>query len=268
MQEQPAFFVPTKRYRDELTFNVNEKGVVDVDTVKGCTLGMKGRPQGCYDLCYAAKIAKFRGYDFTQSVSRRVLRKAQLKAIERAIVTSGIPFVRIGCMGDPSHDWTLTAYVSHLLARVARVVIVTKHWQTARDFHYAELAAARVVLNTSVSALDTEAERNHRLEQYHRYQEYGTSALRVVTCDFNPEHPTGARLRAVQDELLAESNIIDTPLRVTAGYGLLGSGVIRARRVMDLNGEALVSQHDSRVYLGNCKACPEQCGLSFEKGTA
>ena len=47
-----------KRYAKRLTVDVNSKGVMDIDTVKGCSLGMKARPGvGCYDSCYANKLA-------------------------------------------------------------------------------------------------------------------------------------------------------------------------------------------------------------------
>ena len=61
-----------RRYRPILTAVENEKGVLDVDTVKGCTLGMSARPNGgCYNECYAFKIASRYNIDFTVAVSRR-----------------------------------------------------------------------------------------------------------------------------------------------------------------------------------------------------
>ena len=65
---------PMRRYSNVLTADVNDKGVLDVDVVKGCTAGMNARPgSGCYGACYAAKIAKYRGIDFSVSVTRLCL---------------------------------------------------------------------------------------------------------------------------------------------------------------------------------------------------
>ena len=62
-----------RRYSNTLTADVNAKGVLDVDTVKGCSAGMTARPDGgCYNACYAATIAKFRGIDFSTDVKRVV----------------------------------------------------------------------------------------------------------------------------------------------------------------------------------------------------
>ena len=59
-------------YKPVLTASENLKGVLDVDTVKGCYSGMRAYPvTGCYGACYAATTAKMYGRDFTIAVSRR-----------------------------------------------------------------------------------------------------------------------------------------------------------------------------------------------------
>ena len=46
-------------YKPVLTASENLKGVLDVDTVKGCSSGMAAYPgTGCYGACYAATTAK------------------------------------------------------------------------------------------------------------------------------------------------------------------------------------------------------------------
>jgi len=63
-----------KKYKAELAAAVNRKGVLDIDTVKGCSLGMAAHPNGgCYGLCYAYKMAKAYGFNFNESVSRRLI---------------------------------------------------------------------------------------------------------------------------------------------------------------------------------------------------
>lgn len=75
------------RLTENLTASVNIKGVIDVDTVKGCALGMKAHPDGgCYGVCYAAKTAKYLGYDFTKSVCRYP-RPKDMKEIARTVAS-------------------------------------------------------------------------------------------------------------------------------------------------------------------------------------
>ena len=60
-----------RHYEDAIAVSANRKGVIDVDTVKGCTLGMRAYPDGgCYGECYAAKIAARNGIAFDVSVNR------------------------------------------------------------------------------------------------------------------------------------------------------------------------------------------------------
>jgi hypothetical protein len=52
-----------RRYLPILTAVENQKGVLDVDTVKGCAIGMRVYPNGgCYGECYAAKTAARYGH--------------------------------------------------------------------------------------------------------------------------------------------------------------------------------------------------------------
>jgi hypothetical protein len=62
-----------RRYKPILTAVKNAKGVLDVDTVKGCSIGMAAYlGVGCYSECYAAKTAARYGIDFSMSVSRKM----------------------------------------------------------------------------------------------------------------------------------------------------------------------------------------------------
>ena len=141
-----------------LTVDVNGKGVLDIDTVKGCTAGIAAHgPKGCYQACYAASIAKFRGIDFSRATVRKVLNSAHARMIERAIKTAPLGFFRIGTMGDPCHAWRETVEVVEWLAPYATPIIITKHWKRASDDHLRRLVACGAIINTSVSALDSAA---------------------------------------------------------------------------------------------------------------
>lgn len=254
-----------RRYADILTADVNQKGVLDVDTVKGCTAGMNARPgTGCYGGCYAANITKFRGIDFTRAVARKVTSGAHARHIERAVAAAPEGFFRVGTMGDPSHAWEHTVAIIEWLAPLAVPVIVTKHWMVATDGQLSRLVGCGAVLNTSVSALDTPAELAHRERQITRYAALGgVSVARIVSCDFNTEDPEGAAMAKVQHRLFSLAPTLDNPLRVPRTHPLVQRGVIRVRSVRDLATLRTISIGEgSKTYLGHCSACPDKCGLA------
>jgi len=254
----------SRRYRDVLTADVNEKGVLDIDTVKGCTAGMSARPgTGCYGGCYAAKIAAFRGIDFARSVERHVKGSAHARQIERAVKAAPQGFFRIGTMGDPSHAWEHTVRVVEWLAPFATPVIVTKHWRTASDEQLTRLVTCGTVLNTSVSALDTPQELRHREGQIARYAALGgVSIARIVSCEFDRNHDDGKRMADVQDRLFTLRPTLDNPLRVPRTHDLVQRGVIRLKAVRDIATIRTMSLANDDTYVGHCSACPDQCGLS------
>lgn len=253
-----------RRYADVLTADVNEKGVLDVDTVKGCTAGMNARPgTGCYGGCYAANIARFRGIDFTQAVARKVDSAATARQIVRAVKAAPEGFFRVGTMGDPSHFWEHTVNVIEWLAPYAVPVIVTKHWRAATDEQFARLVEVGAVLNTSVSGLDTPQELRHREHQIDRYAALGgVSVARIVSCDFNRDTDEGRRMGEVQDRLFTLDPTLDNPLRVPQTHDLVQRGVIKVRRLMDLGTLRTISLANPDTYLGHCSDCPDKRGLT------
>jgi len=258
-----------KDYGDTLTADVNQKGVLDVDTVKGCTAGMNARPEaGCYGGCYAAKIAKFRGLNFAKAVKRVVKGRAHARRIEQAVKQAPEGFFRIGTMGDPSHAWEHTVRTVEWLSQFATPVIVTKHWLTATDDHLQRLVRKDAMLNTSVSALDTAAELRHRLRQIERYRAAGgVSVARVVSCAFNLGNPEGRRMAALQVSLFERTPVIDNPLRVPRSHKLVQAGVVLLEARVDLNvlRPVTVSVANGGAYVGHCGNCPDKCGLSSRK---
>lgn len=256
--------MPLRRYRDVLTADVNEKGVLDIDVVKGCTMGMAARPDGgCYNACYAATIAKFRGLDFTQAVVRKVHSAAQARQIERAVKSAPEGFFRIGTMGDPCHAWEETVETVEWLSPFAVPVIVTKHWYRATDKQFQRLISCGTVLNTSVSALDKANELRHREREMARYVALGGHSVpRVVSCEFNEAHPDGARMALIQRRLFAMPNMLDNPLRVARTHPLFVGGIIKLSVVKDLAAMRTISIARPNTYFGHCAGCPDKCGLS------
>jgi hypothetical protein len=253
-----------RRYQNLMTADVNEKGVLDVDTVKGCTAGMNARPgTGCYGGCYAANIARFRGIDFSVAITREVGSAANARAIERAVKAAPEGFFRIGTMGDPCHAWEHTVKTVEWLAPFAVPVIITKHWCVASDEQLARLVICGTVLNTSVSALDTPQELRHREKQIARYAGLGgVSVARIVSCDFDTSNDEGRAMAEVQARLFTLKPTLDNPLRVPRTHDLVKRGVIRVHPVFDINTIRSISLFNPNTYVGHCSACPDKCGLT------
>lgn len=251
-------------YKPRLTVSSNRKGVIDVDTVKGCTLGMKARPNGgCYGHCYANSTAELYGFDFPASVSRRI-EDREKPVIERQLLAHPATWFRIGNMGDPCHDWELTVEVCEWLGKLKTPVVVTKHWVAATDDHVRRMSAAGVVLNTSVSAMDTAAELRVRLREWRRATAAGMrSLLRIVSCRFG-DTDEGRRMAAIQAELFATAGelVIDNPLRIPATDPRVVAGDIIVDRHRNLGGGAWVSIENHSTYIGTCEDCPDQCGVA------
>lgn len=254
-----------KYYKDELTVEENQKGVLDLDTIKGCTLGCMNCEKGCWGLCYAYKIANFRGIDFTKSITRWLKTQKQMKEIGKKIFRSEKEFIRIGTMGDPCHNWDYTIRICKWIVNSKKpIVIITKHWIKMTDEQMKELGDMNVIINTSLSALDTDEQIEYRLEQYNRYKKYGPSVLRIISCDFNEETSEGKRMADIQKELFKNENIIDNPLRVPLSYQLVKDGIIRVKKIMDINSAVYMSKFNPDTYIGVCENCPEMCGINFK----
>lgn len=250
-------------YRGALTAEVNQKGVLDVDTVKGCTIGMRVRPGGgCYDECYAAKIATRYGIDFATSVSRKLM-PWDRSTIFKTVQDFSANWYRIGTAGDPCHDWDNTLDVCEFLQGTGKIpVIITKHWIALDDSHVSRLFALGAVVNTSTSGLDTDAETKHRVAQIERLRTAGIRSInRVVTASYGTSK-WAINAANKQEHLLSITPLIDNPLRVTKSNPRVVSGDIVIERHDDaVGGGKIISLHSPHAYLGTCANCPDQCGV-------
>jgi len=255
-----------KLYKPLLTATVNRKGVMDVDTVKGCAVGLGFYKGGCYGECYANKTATAYGIDFSMSVSRRLCSRNRLDVVA-AVSTHGATWYRIGVAGDPCHDWGNTVSVCEALAITAKQpVIVTKHWISASDKQLRRLAAVGAVFNTSTSGMDTEEEMAHRVEQIERVKAFGMrSVCRVVTCEFGATE-WGGVCAEKQRRLLSLAPVIDTPFRTTAKNERVKAGDILLANCSGSmgGGSRSVSLLNKSTYLGICDDCPDQCGAKHK----
>lgn len=254
-----------KRCSEKLAVAGNLKGVLDVDTVKGCTMGMKAYPKGgCYGLCYANTSATLYGFDFPVSVSRRPL-ESERKKLETTIRNHEASWFRIGNMGDPCHDWENLVETCEWLWQIKTPVIVTKHWKAISTAHLSRLVPCGVVFNTSISALDTPAEVKHRIKQWERIRDFGIrSIMRIVSCEFG-DTDRGRAMAAVQADLFSRAGdlVIDNPLRIPASDPRVLSGDIVVKRHKNLGGGAYVSITNDSTYIGTCGGCPDQCGIKL-----
>jgi hypothetical protein len=179
--------VPNNHYRPILTIEENRKGVLDVDTVKGCMLGMKSYPDGgCYGECYARKVAVRIGIDFKVSVSRKIIGTWQLSTLKKLMAQSASTWYRIGVFGDPCHDWDNTVFVINAMRHLHKIpVVITKHWVPLTNQHISAFKKFSVVVNTSTSGLDSDDEIKYRVSQLLRLRYEGIQSIcRVVTCNF------------------------------------------------------------------------------------
>ena len=250
-------------YRPILTAVENDKGVLDVDTVKGCTLGMKARPDGgCYNECYANKIATRYNIDFTVAVSRKPGLRSW-RQVYKIVRDYSASWYRIGTTGDPCHDWENTISVCEMLRTTKKIpVIITKHWKTLSDDNILRLRNLSAVINTSTSGLDSDAEIKHRVKQIERLKTFGLRSInRVVTCEYGSSEWAKAA-RAKQEYLLSIVPVIDNPLRLEKSNERVKNGdIIVSRNEASIGGGKIISLHDQTIYLGRCKDCPDQCGV-------
>jgi len=251
-----------RRYLPILTAVENEKGVLDVDTVKGCTLGMGSRPDGgCYGECYANKTATRYGIDFTVSVNRELPSHAWA-GVFCAVRDHYAYWYRIGVAGDPCHDWEHTIDVCERLSGTRKIpVIITKHWIPLSDIQIARLKTVHAVVNTSTSGLDSDAQTKHRVGQFERLKAAGVRSVnRVITCEFGTS-PWALASKAKQDYLLTLTPIVDNPLRASrSNPRVINGDIILSARPDSIGGGKSVSMHQPDVYLGICEGCPDQCG--------
>jgi hypothetical protein len=260
--ERPTLAL-SRRYLPFLTAVENQKGVLDVDTVKGCTSGMRAYPDGgCYGECYANKTAARYGIDFSVSVPR-ILTEFNRRSVFVAVQNHARTWYRIGTSGDPCHDWSNTLSVCEFLHETGKTaVIITKHWITLSDDHLKRLKVIRAVINTSTSGLDSDAEIRHRVAQIKRIADFGIRSInRIVTCRYGSSE-WARQAQAKQEYLLSIGSVIDNPLRVSKSHTRVQSGdILVERNDSSIGGGKIISLHAKGVYLGTCNNCPDQCGV-------
>jgi len=254
-----------RTYSDKITLVKNSRGVWDLDTIKGCRYGTETSPNGCYDSCYAVRLAKRSGIDFTKPVKRYFANDSHTKKIINQLRNIDIPFVRIGTSGDPSDDWYHTFdIIEKIRPANQNIVIITKQWNPIPYEFESDLSG--IYMNTSISALDSKWQIQHRLDEYERLKPYCYSILRVNTCKFNHSNVTGKILNDVQLKLLNNENVLDTILRFKKDHNLVTSGIVIIDKTKYLRSEVYASVFNNNTYFGTCDKCQELCGIGMFNG--
>lgn len=257
-----------KTYSAKITLSMNRRGVLSLDPIMGCTSGTAKDLRGCYLDCYAAQIASRYGLDFARSIKRTFESQKHIDVIRKKINKRPEKFLRMGTSGDPSEAWSHTVDICEMIQPINKpIVIITKHWMPLLDDYLERLKKCNVIVNTSVSAMDSPNELIERLSWHDTLNARGLkSILRVVTCDFNTDNFKGEHMDKVQSALLNRGNAIETVFRPSAKNPLVIAGIIRVSKIKFLSGKVLASKRTRKVYFGKCSTCREQCGAPPESG--
>lgn len=263
-----------KTYLPYIALQQNDRGIWDFDTTKGCASGLSLNDKGCYGDCYAARSAKIYGYNFGVSVDRNFRSEAHRRQIVNKIKNIDMPFIRIGCSGDPSENWQHMINIIKKLTnenqlslfdyRFSReIVVITRHWKLLYEAQLHQLAEFNLTINTSVSALDDTWLIDNALTQYERLKPFCKSVLRIISCDFNTNNEEGRRRLRMQEQLFKNDNVIDTVFRPTKNNKFVLSGVINSKIGNFLGKRTLISKYNKKTYVGKCNTCQEMCGLNL-----
>lgn len=262
-----------RTYSNIISLTKNSRGVYSLDPSLGCKSGLEESVNGCFNDCYANRIAKIYGYDFSKTVFRDFTDIQHLNRIKNQIKKVSLPFIRMGTMGDPSENWEHTVKICELVQtenqfklfdeKPKEIVIITKHWNALNQNQLDRLQKLNVCINTSISALDKEDKIEYLLNQFDILKKYCRSILRVVTFDFNKENQEGLKLSIIQDQIIKDRSFIDTVFRASKRNPMVLNGIINIHKTKFLGKNALVSKMNKKTYFGNCKNCIEMCGVKM-----
>lgn len=263
-----------KSYNNIISLSKNDRGIWDLDTIKGCESGLKYNENGCYGDCYSYKIAKRYGLDFSKSILRDFKNNSHLKSIINKIEKIDMPFIRIGCSGDPSENWEHTINIIKKLRNNSQlslfdisskkqIVIITKHWNLLTENQLNEISKYNICINTSVSALDDIKIIKKTINEYERLKPFCKSVLRVITCDFNEQNQKGKELSELQRKLIKNENVIDTVFRPSLKNYFVLNDIIKIKRMSFNKSLQYVSKYNKKTFTGKCENCLEMCGLNL-----
>lgn len=264
-----------KQYKNIISLSKNGRGIWDLDTTKGCKSGLEYNENGCYNDCYAYKIAKRYGIDFSKTVLRNFKNEAHRQSIIKSIEKIDMPFIRIGCSGDPSENWEHTIKIIEQLrtekqlslfdiSSKKQIVIITKHWKILTDEQLQKLSKYNICINTSVSALDSFDMIEKMLNEFNRLKPFCKSILRIVSCNFNIENEKGKELSEIQKKLFSNESVLDTVFRPSLKNVFVKENIIKIKKMSFNKSMSYVSKFNKKAFTGKCENCLEMCGLNIK----
>lgn len=193
-----------------ISIDGNRKTSNAIDIVRGCQ-GAKIREKGCYESCYACKMARISNVKFNEPV----INELNEKKLRKQLANNTSTWIRIGTNGDPSLAWDTTIRVSELCTQEGKQpLIMTKVWRNLTKTRLIKLAAVRAYIQVGLSALDTEQElkvRKQFIENYAQYYKHGT-IVKIMTLPFEDK-----RLAEMQENLVnyaKKYRFMELPLRI------------------------------------------------------
>lgn len=262
-----------KTYSPIISLTKNSRGVYSLDPTMGCSSGMKENKRGCFNDCYAFRISRIYGYDFSQTVERFFKSQSHIEKIKKEINKVKLPFIRMGTMGDPSENWEHTINVCELIQnefqyslfpeKLKEIVIITKHWKNLNINQLERLKKLNICINTSVSALENKESLDNSLKQFEILKNYCKSILRVVTFDFNIYNEQGNEYNKIQNEIINKYNFLDTVFRSSKNNELVTKGIINIHETKFLKKKSYISKMNKKTYFGSCNNCIEMCGVNM-----
>lgn len=172
------------------------------DLFGGC---LPGR-EICYGNCFAARAAYAAGIDFSARVPNILDRDVLCADLER--LPASQKFLRNGWNSDPSWNWREAVVLSQWIRESGRLTIFnTKTFTRLEPETVRSLAAAKAELWICVSAFDSDAQIEHRIDTIETFREAGGCAVPLVmTTRFSePE------LNAKQEHLVQYMTAHDLP---------------------------------------------------------
>ena len=277
-----------------ISLTSNKKSEDFVDPVRGC-IGAQERKGGCYNECYACRMALRGGVQFDIPV----VGKLNAKLLKKQLAESSAKWIRIGTAGDPSRAWGHTDMVARLVRAAGKVpVIMTKCWKIPTDRQLDSLAKSLAIIQISVSGFDTVRELEKRLKTAERYASRWRNGviLKVITAPFKVDSTSPYSGRAygwASARIMSEfqSNIIkmarekyrlmELPLRLfrtNPNLKIINESQLRPHispisKKSDgkLTGGVLFANTNKGDLICAetlCKDCENQCGTSDLKGLA
>lgn len=191
----------------------NRKTEFHIDVTKGC-IGCKAHDKGCYNSCYAYKMATMAGVDFTQTV-HGVFDESKLDR-QLSRVAKKQDFIRVGVVGDPSEHWDNTVKVAKVCNKHnIKAIVTTKVWINPHYKQLKGLVRNNSYLHISTSAFDSRDELERRKALALRYKFLGGNiVVRIISAPFK----SGSYEEHTQNNIVKWCNInkipfLETPLR-------------------------------------------------------